>query len=134
MNLSIVVPAYNEEEYLEATLDSILGSAARLCSRTDAYVEIIVVDNNSSDSPAAIALAKGALVIHEPSQSISRARNTGAHRAAADVLIFIDADVTIPPDLLEEIHAAMRDPACVGGGVEVDYRPQRLTIRIYLRL
>ena len=111
MNLSIVVPAYNEEEYLEATLDSILGSAARLCSRTDAYVEIIVVDNNSSDSPAAIALAKGALVIHEPSQSISRARNTGAHRAAADVLIFIDADVTIPPDLLEEIHAAMRRPS-----------------------
>ena len=49
------------------------------------------------------------------------------------MLVFIDADVMAPPKLLDEIHAAMRDPACVGGAVEVDYRPQRLSMKLYLR-
>ena len=39
----------------------------------------------------------------------------------------------VPPKLLDAIHAAMSDPACVGGAVDVDYRPQRLFMRLYLR-
>ena len=49
------------------------------------------------------------------------------------MLVFVDADVTAPPTLLGAIHAAMSDPACVGGGVDVEYRPQRLAVRLHLR-
>ena len=133
MQITIVIPAYNEEAYLGATLGSIEASVASLLSQRNVKVETIVIDNNSSDATAEVAQSKGARVIHEPVQGIARARNTGASHAAGDVLIFIDADVTVPRTLLEVIHGAMRDPNCVGGGVEVDYQPSRSSIRLYLR-
>ena len=49
------------------------------------------------------------------------------------MLVFADADVFVPHTLLGAVHGAMNDPACVGGGVDVDYRPKRLSIRLYLR-
>ena len=99
--------------------------------RTSSTVDInaIVVDNNSKDGTAAVARDKGAAVVHEPVQGIARARNAGARHAEGDVLVFVDADVIVPPTLLEAIHEMMCDPACVGGGVDVDYRPKRLSLR-----
>ena len=132
-SLTVIVPAYNEEAYLGATLDSIQAAAAQLRSRSHVDVDTIVVDNNSLDQTAAFARGKGVTVVHEPVQGIARARNTGARRAEGDVLVFIDADVSVPHDLLQEIHTAMSDPDCVGGGVDVDYRPKRLSVRLYLR-
>ena len=72
-------------------------------------------------------------VVHEPLRNIARARNTGARHVAGDMLVFVDADVTVPPALLHGIYEAMRDPACIGGAVDVDYRPRRFSVRIYLR-
>ena len=94
---------------------------------------MIVVDNNSEDETTAVAREKGATVVHEPVRGVARARNTEARYAESDVLVFVDADVIMPPKLLDMIHAAMSDPACVGGAVHVDYRPQRLFMRLYLR-
>lgn len=133
VNITVVIPAFNEEAYLAATLDSLETAAAKLRSHTDARIDTIVVDNNSTDSTASIAQRKGAKVIHEPTQGISKARNTGACYADGDVLVFIDADVIVPPTLLEEIYVAMSDPACIGGGVDVNYQPKRTFIRLYLR-
>ena len=137
MKVTIVVPAFNEEAYLAATLDSIRAAADDLRTRSDADVkvdvEVIVVDNNSTDETAAVARHQGARVVAEPVQGIARARNTGAHHAAGDVLVFIDADVAVPPTLLHAIHETMRDPACIGGGVDVEYRPRRRSVRLYLR-
>ena len=131
--LTIIVPAFNEEAYLPATLDSIHAASAHLRSRSSVDVDTIVVDNNSRDETAAVAQDRGATVVHEPVQGIARARNAGARHAEGDVLVFIDADVTVPYDLLQEIHAAMSDPDCVGGGVDVVYQPKRLSVRLYLR-
>ena len=50
-----------------------------------------------------------------------------------DVLVFVDADVTVPDTLLEVVYEVMSDPDCIGGGVDVEYRPRRLVIRLYLR-
>ena len=55
MNLSIIVPAFNEEAYLAATLDSIRNSAAHLSARSEADTDVIVVDNNSDDGTTAVA-------------------------------------------------------------------------------
>ena len=110
-----------------------MAAAETLRSIPGACVEILVVDNNSDDETAAMALDKGAIVIHELVQGISRARNTGARHTRNEVLVFIDADVIVPPGILLAIHSAMSDSACAGGGVDVDYRPKRAFIRIYLR-
>ena len=132
MKLTIIVPAFNEEAYLPSTLDSIQAAATHLRGRSDVETDIIVVDNNSEDETAAVAQSKGATVVHEPVQGIARARNAGAGHADGDLLVFVDADVVLPDTLLNEIHAAMSDPACVGGAVDVEYRPKRRFIRPYL--
>ena len=133
MRLSVIIPAFNEESYLPPTLDAIQLAVAHLRARTNFDVELIVVDNNSQDETGAVARARGAKTIHEPVQGIARARNSGARRATGDTLVFIDADVILPPDALDAICRAMSDPTCVGGAMDVDYRPERRSMRLYLR-
>ena len=132
MNLAIIVPAFNEAAYLPATLDALYTAAEHLHADSDAKVDVVVVDNNSTDETAAVAQSKGAAAVHEPVQGIARARNAGARHTQSDVLVFVDADALVPPALLSAIHDAMSDPACVGGGVDVEYRPERRSVRLYL--
>ena len=134
MKLTTIVPAFNEEAYLAPTVGSIRAAAYEVRGTSGVDVDIIVVDNASVDGTAALAHSLGVTVVREPVQGIARARNAGARRAAGAVLVFFDADVDVPRTLLVAICAAMRDPACVGGGVDVDYRPRRPFIRLYLRL
>lgn len=105
----------------------------RLRARSELDTDVIVVDNNSNDGTAAVARCKGATVVHEPAQGVARARNTGARHVEGGILAFVDADVIGPLKLFDEIHEAMDDPDCVGGAVDVDYRPRRLSMRLYLR-
>ena len=128
MKITVIIPAFNEEAYLASTLESIQSAAAYLRTRSDASVDIIVVDNNSDDGTAAVASGMGVTVVLEGEQGIARARKP-ARDADGEVLVFVDADVIVPPELLHEIHAAMSDPACVGGAVDVEYRPKRLSMR-----
>ena len=131
--ISVIVPAYNENAWLPATLDSIRAAADHVRARSGVHVETIVVDNNSTDDTASIARDSGATVIHEPVRSIGRARNTGARHALGEVLVFVDADVHIPRDLLDVIHETMRDARCLGGGVDTEHHPRRLVVRLHLR-
>ena len=131
--ISVIVPAHNEEAWLPATLDSIRAAADHVRAQAGVGVEMIVVDNGSTDGTAAAARDRGATVVHEPVRSIGRARNTGARRASDEVLVFVDADVHIPRDLLEVIHETMRDPQCFGGGVDTEHHPRRLVVRLHLQ-
>ena len=131
--MTIIVPAFNEEACLGPTLDSIRAASELLRARRGEDSDVIVVDNNSTDGTSGLARNKGATVVHEPVQSISRARNTGARHATGNVLVFVDADVMVPRTLLDAIHVTMSDPKSVGGGVDVDYRPLRVSVGLYLR-
>ena len=133
LRLTIIVPAFNEEAWLAPTLDAVHAAAERLCARSRVDLEMIVVDNNSHDGTATVARSRGATVVQEPVQGIARARNTGARHAMGDVLVFVDADVIVPRTLLEAINATMSDPNCIGGGVDIDYRPRRAWVGLYLR-
>lgn len=133
MNLTVIVPAFNEADYLPAALDAIGVAAEHLRARSEAEVDVLVIDNNSTDETADIARSRGATVVYEPAQGIARARNAGARHAQGDVLVFVDADVLVPPSILGDVQEAMNDPVCVGGGVDVEYRPRQRSMRLYLR-
>lgn len=87
--LSFIVPAYNEELELPATLAAI-GDAAQ-----DRQCEIIVVDDASTDATAEIARQAGAQAVSINRRQIAAARNAGAHAARGDLLFFVDADTRI---------------------------------------
>jgi len=130
MNISVIIPAYNEENYLPETLAH-LGRAAAVVSH---HLEIVVVDNESNDGTRGIAESFGAKVFQERERNIGKVRNTGARNSAADVLIFLDADTLVPETLLVRIARALEDDQCLGGAVAVESAGiKRKSMRIYLR-
>jgi glycosyltransferase involved in cell wall biosynthesis len=132
MRISVIIPAYNEERYLLATLRSL--NAARECVEAvgKASVEIIVIDNDSSDRTADVAASQGATVIFQPVRSVARARNAGASAASGDVFVFVDADTVVPPALLSRIVGEISVNACAGGVAPVRCGAGRRIIRWYL--
>ncbi|MBI2422928.1 MAG: glycosyltransferase [Candidatus Hydrogenedentes bacterium] len=111
--LSVIVPAYNEEKYLPRTLASIQEAAKRLGEP----VEIIVADNLSTDSTAALATRLGARVVTVETRCISAVRNGGAAAAQGGILVFCDADNQLSPGALLEIKRVMDSGRFVGGGM-----------------
>ena len=111
----MIVPAYNEETLLPATLKSVVA-AVEGCGLSG-RAEIIVVDNNSTDRTAEIAMQAGARVVFEPHNQISRARNAGGQAATGKFLVFLDADTQLTTALLVRALENLRSGNCCGGGV-----------------
>lgn len=109
--MSFIVPAYNEAKLLGATLDAIRVAAAL----SGESFEIIVVDDDSTDSTAAIAAARGARVIQVRNRSIARTRNDGARQARGEYLFFVDADTLIDHRVLRAALTRLY-AGDVGGG------------------
>jgi glycosyltransferase involved in cell wall biosynthesis len=82
-SVSLVIPAYNEEEYLPLCLESIKKQ-----DYTEQY-EVIVVDNASTDDTARIALDWGAKVVYESKRSPACARQKGVEAATGEIIAFI---------------------------------------------
>ena len=114
--ISFVVPAYNEEKLLGATLQSI-HEAARAVGEP---YEIVVSDDGSTDATAAIAEANGARVVHVEHRQISRTRNSGARASTGDRLIFVDADTLVDEAVVRAALDALRAGA-IGGGAAVRF-------------
>src|ERR1700692_862009 len=130
ITLSFIVPAYNEERGLGATLDAIRQSA----SVTGEPYELIVVDDASTDRTSAVAPRRGATIIRVAHRQIAAARNAGARAATGDLLFFVDADTSVSAEILRSAIAAIRDGA-VGGGAPVAFDgPVPLYARLLLRL
>lgn len=95
--ITAVVPVYNVEPYLSGCLDS-------LCGQTYKNLELILVDDGSTDGSGTIcdAYAKRdsrIQVIHKQNEGVSAARNAGIERARGEYLVFVDADDRIRPEL-----------------------------------
>ena len=132
-SLSVIIPAFNEAGYLPQTLEHLAAAEERLKGSADASVQIVVADNASTDGTAELARRAGATVVEEAEHNIGRVRNAGAAVAAHDVLVFLDADTIVPPDLLIRIARAMTDAACAGGAVDTLQRPRSFLLRAYLK-
>ncbi len=95
--VSVVMPAYNEEESILKTLYCLSKSV------TQRSVEVIVVNNNSKDHTEAIVLSTGAICIKETKQGITPARNAGLAAARGKYVLNADADTIYPPDWIEQM-------------------------------
>jgi glycosyltransferase involved in cell wall biosynthesis len=101
--VSIVMPAYNEETTIVPTL-------ASLCNNiTSRSVEIIVVNNNSKDNTEALVKACGVNCILETTQGITPARNAGLAQARGKYILNADADTIYPKDWIEEMVKPLAD-------------------------
>lgn len=117
---AIIVPAYNEEQQLAITLPAMRQAMAELPQRG----QLIVVDNNSTDATSQIAAGDDTLIVFEPINQISRARNAGARAADAPLLIFIDADTTPDSALIRDALDAIASGKYCGGGARVQMNPR----------
>jgi glycosyltransferase involved in cell wall biosynthesis len=89
--ISFIIPAYNEELELSATLAAISAAA---CGAVESY-EVVVVDDASTDATPEIAAQAGARVLSIDRRQIAAARNAGARAARGEYLFFVDADTRI---------------------------------------
>lgn len=130
IDYSIIVPAYNEAQWLPRTLELLQQAMGQVSLQG----ELIVVDNNSSDATAQVAQQAGARVVFEAVNQISRARNAGARLAQGRYFIFVDADTHISPELLQQALANLAADCC-GGGVAVEFDQElRRDTRVALAL
>jgi|TARA_B100001179_G_scaffold221919_1_gene197826 glycosyltransferase involved in cell wall biosynthesis len=118
LKISIIIPAYNEENNLLVNLPKIKNSFE---SNNFSNFEFIVCDNNSTDNTSKIANDFGAKVVFEPINQISRARNTGAKSATGDWLVFIDADSWPSKYLIQDLIKHISSGLYVGGSSIVQF-------------
>jgi peptidoglycan/xylan/chitin deacetylase (PgdA/CDA1 family) len=113
--VSIVVPAYNEAELLPGCLASLLAQDYA------GPIEILVVDNASTDGTADVARGLGVRVVPEPVRGYGRALRRGFASATGNVICATDADTIVPRDWISRFvfaYDAHPDVVAVGGGIE----------------
>lgn len=99
MKFSVVIPLYNKEKYIEATIRSVLDQ-----SHQD--LEVLVVDDGSTDGSLALAerfASDRVHIIRQENQGVSVARNTGIEHASGEFICFLDADDQWRPEYLATI-------------------------------
>lgn len=119
--VSVVVPAYNEAAGIAATVTSMVSSSYR------GDLEVLVVDDGSTDSTAAIVRQAGlpeVRVISQPNAGKSAALNRGIAETRHDILVLVDGDTVFQSDTLGLLVAPLRDPrvGAVSGNAKVGNR------------
>ena len=103
--LSVVIPAYNEEHGIDSIARRVLATRDRLAEAGVDGLEVLIVDDGSSDRTAEVAGAiDGVTVIRHPrNRGYGAALKTGFSRARGDLIGFLDADGTYPPEYFPEL-------------------------------
>ena len=121
MDISVIIPARNEERLIRQTLDHVLA-ACRHLTETDGSREVtwevLVIDNGSTDNTRNIveASAKSDVqVVPLETLGAARARNAGRRHSRGRVLVFVDADTMIPVDSLSRIAGHCHEQENVAG-------------------
>lgn len=114
--ISIVIPIYNAECYLEACLDSVLG-------QTYSNIEVILVNDGSTDGSLEICeyyaeKDSRIILINQKNAGVSVARNNGIRASNGAFLMFVDADDIIAPDICEYAYNGIQGYDVLFWGVE----------------
>jgi glycosyltransferase involved in cell wall biosynthesis len=105
-SVSVVIPAYNEEENIAATLAALPIEPLRASGFS---VEVLVVDNASTDRTGDLARELGATVIVQPVRGYGNAYKAGFANCVGDVVVTGDADLTYPWHVVPEAVTRLRD-------------------------
>lgn len=116
--ISLVIPAWNEANYLPRLLDTV-DEAKRRYRRQPENIETIVADNDSTDDTPRIAAARGVRVQHVSKRLIGAARNGGAAVARGEILAFADADFRLHPETFNCIDSVMQHGGYIGGATGI---------------
>ncbi len=112
--ISIIIPVYNAEDYLDRCIDSVLDQSFT-------SFEVILVDDGSTDSSPLICDRYSGTdprfrTIHKKNGGVSSARNAGMNMAKGQYLMFMDADDALLPDALERLVEGVVDEDVIVGG------------------
>ena len=127
IQVSVVIPAFNEEALLPRLLETLSTAAGRYVGGPE-KIEVIVADNLSTDSTAALATAHGCRVVRVEKRTIAAARNGGAKAALGQVFCFVDADTQVHPETFNSIERALKNGDVVAGATGV--QPERWSLGI----
>jgi rSAM/selenodomain-associated transferase 2 len=117
--ISVVIPALDEEAGIESCIRSLAGAVTPY--------EVLVVDGGSRDATRSRAERAGARVLSSP-PGRSVQMNRGAAAAEGSVLLFLHADMQLPPGGLDAVQAVLEDPEVAGGGFYKLYHPTTLLL------
>jgi glycosyltransferase involved in cell wall biosynthesis len=117
MNISVVIPAHNEENYIGQCLSAV-RKAGELAKSN---VEIIVVANRCTDRTEEIARSFHARIVKNDSRNLSAIRNAGLRAAGGEALVSIDADSVMSENALFEARRALESGRYVGGGARIRF-------------
>jgi rSAM/selenodomain-associated transferase 2/rSAM/selenodomain-associated transferase 1 len=128
MRISVVIPVLNEEARIGRRLEE-LGCI-------DGIGEVIVVDGGSIDRTVAIARSIPRVKVIEASRGRARQMNAGAAAASGEAILFLHADVSLPPDAASLIDRALEQPGAIAGAFKTwtlsDTRESRLGFLLHL--
>lgn len=114
---SVIIPAHNEEKYVERCIRSIKRAARYYGGKT----EIIVVCNRCTDKTAELAEKNGARVLYNDERCIASVRNTGIFASKGDIAVTIDCDNLMTKGTLKEIAYLMSTGLYIGGGAPIKF-------------
>jgi cellulose synthase/poly-beta-1,6-N-acetylglucosamine synthase-like glycosyltransferase/peptidoglycan/xylan/chitin deacetylase (PgdA/CDA1 family) len=122
--VSVIVPAYNEEVGIAAAVRSLAGNDYP-------ELEVIVVDDGSTDGTAAVVAAiddPRVRLLRRPNAGKPAALNTGIAAARHDVVVMVDGDTIFEPDTIRNLVGPLEDPSvgAVSGNTKVGNRPRLL--------
>ena len=123
MLVSIVIPAYNAAQTLEACLRACLG-------QTYPETEVVVVDDGSTDATPGIAVRLGIRCLRQPNRGPAAARNAGARVAAGEIIAYTDADCVPERSWIAELVAGFAPGVVAVGGTYGIANPERLLARL----
>lgn len=124
MGMSVVIPTYNREKALEAVLTNIRD-------QTISPNEVIIV-NNGEETKRVKELSKGSLYIKTQENSLTLAKELGTHKAKGEIVIFLDDDMRIPEDYVENIEKFFqKNPEAIGVMGKNMSNPKMLEKRSY---
>ncbi len=135
---SVIIPAYNEEKYIGRCLESLNNQNYK------GFLEVIVVNNASTDDTRKVAESYGVKVVDESQKGISYALRKGCLEAKGDIFVFTDADTELPENWILKINKKFQEDETllsIGGpylfydaDIAINFLMKQFVFRIYKKL